>query len=67
MPKFIFGYSLGGLISVKLSNVLQKKVNGVALVNPYFGLRHESEQAKFDKLVPFAKLLNKFIPSFSMK
>jgi len=64
VPTFILGHSLGGLISLELAaSEYKDHYKGMTLLAPLIGLE---DPVKIQKLLPFSKLLNFFMPTYQL-
>ena len=49
VKKFIIGFSLGGLLSVKLNALRPNYFSSIALIAPYFNLLHRQKFERFNE------------------
>ena len=65
VPHFLVGHSLGGLISLMLSTQAPERFQGMTLYAPFMKLGFEQQQ-QFNKLKPYAKILNMIAPTWKL-
>ena len=63
VPEFLLGYSLGGILSAKLSVVSSHKFNGMGLLSPYIRMLNNDVMTKY---LPMAKLATKVLPNIRL-
>jgi len=62
VPTFLMGHSLGGLISLELAgSKYADHYKGMALLAPLIEL---ADPTDMEKLAPFSKFLNLFMPTY---
>jgi len=67
IPKYLFGYSLGGLMSVRLTILMENYFKGVILFAPAIFSEESLKQFKIEYyMFKLLKPLNKFFPTFKL-
>jgi len=64
VPTFLMGHSLGGLLTLELAaSEYKDNYKGMTLLAPLIGLE---DPVKIQKLLPFSKFLNLFLPTYQL-